>query len=347
MKKIFVFAAVILGLLAVGVIILMAFEISGRSTFLRMPWAGATLAERYTFKGDEIDAVSINLSYESVHLYVSDSDEIIVEDYRPSWDMDRKAKVTQQGASLSIEGAKNGLMFGIHYGYVNVYLPKSWNGEFYAKVVSGQVTGGENEFSFSNLQVESSSGSIHFNQVKSAEDIRLSSVSGSVNTGIVEAAGDIWLNTSSGAVRSTGATCEKLMAASISGSVTIDTVDVTTFDLDSTSGGVRIFGGSGSGKIRSTSGLIQVVLEQVNGDITASNTSGGIRISLPKASNFSFAGTTTSGSIRTPFDDSLSFDSRGKKANGNYGTGSDFAVKASTLSGSIKIDWSVQEENNR
>lgn len=168
--------------------------------------------------------------------------------------------------------------------------------------------------------------------------------------------GSLTLSTISGAIESEGVwQLASLTARTVSGEISLNTVDAAMIRLSSTSGAVKVKKATGhmelhsvsgavkvdeaegSGSFKTTSGGVRVKFTKLSGHVDASSISGGVRLSIPTEASFEFEGRSVSGNISTGFDSNLTYQRR-NKAHGFVGIEPYYHVKASSTSGGIHVN---------
>lgn len=84
------------------------------------------------------------------------------------------------------------------------------------------------------------------------------------------------------------------------------------------------------------SGDIRIFLDELQGGLDISTTSGDVSLQLPKTASLSLHFSSTSGECVTFFDEELSFNKKGNKAEGQHG-GGEHSIDVSTVSGDLSI----------
>lgn len=287
---------------------------------------------------------TLNLFYDKnsndIYFYESDSDQIIIEEYaNKELSEKEKTKVTEANGMLTLDSPKrnSGIVFlGINnkHGYVNVYLPASYQGDLNVSALSGEI---ESQIDLMlgkdvDFAASSTSGDISLLKVE-AQNADISSVSGELS--IVSIAADTDVSTTSGDVDIS--TCEgNCNVSTVSGCVEINSI-AGEMDINTTSGDIIAEGILGGGDASTVSGDIRFLFTGLNKDVDISTTSGEVSVYLPENSALNFEGSTTSGDIQTFFDDSLSFNKKGNHASGVYGNGEKVNLGIGTTSGDIVI----------
>ncbi len=312
-----------------------------------------------------------------IDFYKGDSDKMIIKEYMfDGVTDDNFAIITTNNISgkVKVESGRKHytvMIFGIMYGSerVEVYLPKDYHGQIQAATSSGNVSCTHDMELSGDFKIKTSSGDIKLKEV-SAASISLTTSSGNIrmdkadgNRTFTASSGDIVIlggkgdssaSTSSGTIDISNIE-GSFKASSSSGDITL--IDVvgngrigTTSgvirlknmtgnveDAKSSSGDIMISNLTGAVDAQSTSGGINIKFNEVTGNITASASSGDVRISMPKDRAFSFTANTSSGDIYTWFDGSLRYNKRGNEAEGIVGNSPEFDVRISTTSGNVNM----------
>lgn len=360
MKKIIILLISILSVIVISLSLFIAYAISygsnvnkGNSTFFN----NAELANTQTIEMKDIDKIDIVYNQDDILIYTSESDKVVLEEYMKRWDEGAFAKIVQTDGLLQIQsGNRNHSgLFNTNYSYVKLYIPESYNGELAIKSSSGSIAQYNEKLSLAELVLQTSSGSINFQNITSSGDITAQSNSGSINMGTISATGNFDSKTSSGSIHvksleSATVNCNansgsiglsNIVASEIvigcsSGSIQLESV-VGKMSLSSSSGSIAV-SGSGNGNFSSKSGSIFLDLNNVNGNITAEASSGNIKLNLPKNLEFHFNANTTSGGIITSFEDKLSYNKKGNLASGIIGENPIYKIIINTSSGGISVN---------
>ncbi|MCL2051409.1 MAG: DUF4097 domain-containing protein [Lachnospiraceae bacterium] len=277
---------------------------------------GANAALRHTTNIRITEKTSLDVSAFSENIYFlkSDTDELIIKEYYRN--KNKKADLRHSDQTVTIRGEQqiNISILGFVAGErIEIYLPENYAGNIKASISSGNI---KSDFNFmaQQLSFEANSGSISLNSL-TAGNINVRASSGTIR--IIELIGDAEIRANSG-------------------SIVIDRID-GFLDVNASSGTVRIANLSGGIKVQSNSGSIRISVKELDGNISATASSGSINIELPKDSAFNFSANTGSGRVRTDFDSSLSYNSRGNSANGTVGTAPEYDVIVKANSGSVRV----------
>jgi DUF4097 and DUF4098 domain-containing protein YvlB len=300
---------------------------------------------------DEKTALDLTAYSENIFFLQSDSDELVIKEYYHQ--ATKKADIRKSGNSVTIRCEQEyGILswgMGKENDRIEIYLPAHYAGSMNVKVSSGAIKSDLN-FTGESLSFASNSGSIHLNDLTAAAvNIKASSGSikaadiagaatvksnsGSVAISRIEGPADI--NSSSGSIKIGELKGDATVKAN-SGAITIEGLEGLA-DIEASSGSIKVFGVIGSVTAKANSGAVRIEVDELKGNVSATTSSGGVNIDLPKNSAFQFSAETSSGSIKTDFDASLSFNSRGNKASGTVGGDAAYLVSAKANSGSVKV----------
>lgn len=242
---------------------------------------------------------------------------------------------TSDSSELIIHGKRiNRFNFFIpsKWGYVELYLPKSYQGSLVAKTSSGDVKITDDQ-TLDTLSFSSSSGDVETGRVF-ANEIQLSSTSGSIQAD--ELSGILTLDTSSGDITLHKGSGDGTFSSS-SGEINVEEYS-GTFQAKTSSGDILISADRGSGTANSSSGTIDLSVKNIAGNLSAESSSGELSLQIPSDSSFQFRADTSSGDIRTFFDSSLSFNKGWSSASGTVGDSGDFKITMTTSSGDITVN---------
>lgn len=272
------------------------------------------LANEITFSLESISEVTISYDEEKVTFYEGESNELTVKEYMTKKKSSYYAKTKQSGDCIKIsEGGKPLLKDGFSR-YIEVYFPASYQENLTVTTTDGNIDISEMKLSLNNLRIDSTSGRIRLNDVE-ASKIHLSSTSGILELGCLNA-DIITIDTTSGNV-----TCKKMDG----------NVNYTT-----TSGNIDVKSAIGFGNYKANhSGKLNVVYDEVTGDLSFFNKNDSIIVTLPADLDFEFAATTKNGSITTSFPECVSVD--GRTASGTVGNHPAVTVKMETKNGDIEV----------
>lgn len=214
--------------------------------------------------------------------------------------------------------------------------------EFTLKDASFLTTSGStripNNITADNLSISSSSGSIKLGGYVTANDLSAKATSGSIRSSMdIKVDGNINLNTSSGSIHvDKDITAKEIYVGTSSGGIRLENVNVEEYDLESSSGSIKVNSISGGCSAKASSGGIHLALANPNGDIYINTTSGSIKVALESSLQFNLTAQTASGGIRTNF--ATQKNERGNQAIANIGDNPTVSITAKASSGGIRIE---------
>ncbi|RNL81600.1 DUF4097 family beta strand repeat-containing protein [Halostreptopolyspora alba] len=165
------------------------------------------------------------------------------------------------------------------------------------------------------ISVSGQAGDVDVRDVRA--DVSVDLTSGSARLDNVE--GDMNLETTSGAIRASGSG-ESVRAVASSGGITLDGVDATSLETDTTSGSVDISGTFDTADLDTTSGSLELRTTGEFRIIEARSTSGAIDLGVPQG-GYDIGGDSTSGDR----DIGVERDGDGPR------------IEATTTSGSLRV----------
>lgn len=199
---------------------------------------------------------------------------------------------------------------------------------------SGNVTLGSIDLA-TGFEFGTSSGNITVNELK-ADSARFSSSSGDKKINSLEVNGDVTFETSSGKTALDSIRAGKVSFHSSSGDFTAGLISASELTSGTSSGKVNIGSLDGSANLSSSSGDISLIFQNPGLQISASSSSGKIKLSLPPDSQFTLNARTGSGAIISDFAlDNVKTDKRSLR--GSMGDGGT-KIDLSTSSGDISIN---------
>lgn len=287
----------------------------------------------YTIEG--LGNIDIGYISDSVNIYNSDSEDIRVVEYMSKQpDEDALTKVKTTSNSIEIKSGSRKMFFGYFISYVDIYLPKSFNGDLSIITTSGNIEVFD-ELTVKDCNISSVSGPIKCEKI-SGENLEVQTTSGSISLTEVNVVNDCNIQSTSGPVKSEKITGDTLKVQTTSGSIKLTEVDAL-HELVSISGSLNIESASVGGKYHTTSGSVTSNFTAVEKDITAESTSGDVRLTVPTGS-FDFGASSTSGGIHTGFESDLE-KVRDHEFKGTVGDSPTYNLKIKTTSGSIKVNY--------
>lgn len=320
---------------------------------------------------DASDLQKIAAEYRSdgVTIFYHDNNTVRLMEYmsfEPT--AEQRARISNNNGVLTITGGERPRnVIGFYMVKVELYLPESYRGALEMTTSSGSQSCGE-ELILSEFSAKASSGSLKYDSI-TAESVRLLNGSGAIKAD--EIIGKTEISSKSGSITCSGIEGETIDIDATSGSLrvgnikgeqnirqssgsahigssvgnqTIDktsgSITVESFDgfqkITTSSGSIRCLDGRGGGSYSSTSGSISVEFNECpTQDIEMNASSGGLRLTIPEESKFSFTADTANGSVSTYFDKLIS--TRGDTRSATLGE-PEFELSMRTTTGSIKVN---------
>lgn len=361
MKSVLIVVISIILVIAIGLAVVMGLLIAGKLPQNAFDFSPTLeLANRQTFDAASLSQVSISYRSDSVELYVTDGDEVVLEEYFSNWKEEYLARTSINSGHLQISQGerRSGISFGFFSwnSKIKLFVPRQWLGSLSAETSSGSIRC-EDSLQLASFSAKASSGSVRIASVQSAGAITLSASSGSVHAENLDAEGDITLSASSGSIRIGTAHGANIYAEGSSGSIQFENAAGAivrakassgsikfgrldgAFDLKNSSGSIRVESGTAHGTATGSSGSIRVSLSALDGDVSLQGTSGNVRLAVPNGTAMHFSASTTSGSISSPDDDALSYNQKGNQASGSFGASPQHHVNLQASSGSVRLEW--------
>lgn len=331
-------------------------------------WEGAcTLKNTREIDVTQVSDLKMNFVGTGYDIYLepSQGQKVILEEYF-SYDpkQEQFASVENGGKTLAIHGNTTRgdyfFNFGINRaGYVKLLVPPELFSQLDSLVIKNSSGGISLEFSQQELaetmnlkllELSTSSGDIKAPFLR-ADTGKLNASSGQLKIGACE--GDFSMNTSSGCIwlescvgnlelnsssgdKKIGSCVGDLETEASSGDTEIETCR-GYLSANASSGTIKVRALAGGADIQTTSGGINLTVEELLGDISLKGSSGGVTLSLPQNSSFIFDAQTSSGSIHTYFDEDLSYNKKGNQAQGIVGTDAAYSIRCGFTSGSVRV----------
>ncbi|MFA9398344.1 MAG: DUF4097 family beta strand repeat-containing protein [Clostridiaceae bacterium] len=255
----------------------------------------------YSASLDGVDQIKLDLVSYDVVVYPSDDKELKVIQYSSQEiGEDDKLIISKDGDSLSIKEPNKNFSFSF------------FNFESFTRKVELYLP---KEY-VKDLDVNTTSGDIFIDS-----DITLTSLDST------QVSGDF---------TSKNINVDDISVISTSGDIEIEDVLTKSYTIKTISGDVNINSISGSGKVGSTSGDIEIEYSDIAEYASLNSVSGDIDIIVPDAISFEFDGNSVSGDIDSDFD--LNYKNKnGNKAAIQNGEAPYKKIDASTTSGDINI----------
>jgi lia operon protein LiaG len=259
-----------------------------------------TVQKEETISVEGIEKIKMDFSSENIVITSTDDDAVrVVESAGRNLRDREKFSAVRDGSNLDISQGQDRMfmnIFGINMNRkVELFVPRS-----YAE----------------SLEIQLNSGNAIFANSMSVKKIDSSIDSGNFEAGTLIVSGEASIKTDSGNVK-------------------ISSLDSQAYDINVTSGNIRIDHLKGSGAIKNTSGNIIVDLLDITEYADVRATSGNINLGLLRDMNFEFEGYTASGNISADFG--VMYQSDKKHATGKVGVEPYKKLSVEATSGNIGI----------
>ena len=282
----------------------------------------------------EIKKSSTNDVELSVTGGLADDMEALKETLRVSASVGTLSIQQEKKAGISVSYAAS-CLFGLKVGkysagiVIHVAVPEQFE-KIKVKSISGDIVA--NDISSGSFLVEAVSGDISVDQLNTKQ-CELNSKSGDIKTNN-SSAKTLLIHTGSGDVGVEDCQADELLASSISGDVNVIACKADKMDVVSISGDIKAeFDKSAQCRAKSTSGDCKVTIgNQV--DAVVSSTSGDVNVRYIGEIGLEMALSSTSGDVSAVCG---GINSKGKKKVQERFGEPDSKLKASTISGDIKV----------
>lgn len=272
---------------------------------------------------EHINTIAIVYGSEEIGLFKGNTDSLIIKEYMSRDNSNYYADLLHSGNELTIKRGRRPIgLFNTFHARVEVYIPISNTNNITIKTSSGSIEA-MNEYIFSTINIESSSGIISVNSI-AADRVSLKASSGDIYCETIK--GNTVIKTTSGDIN----------LSSIDGDISVET----------SSGCMELNMIAGTITAETSSGSIDCSIAENAGDISLTTSSGNVNLNLPRNYSFNFSSKTSSGMLSTPFSEKLFSPVSDKKSvqgviRGNGGSENtlDNNINIKTTSGSIKVNW--------
>jgi hypothetical protein len=280
----------------------------------------------------EINTIEIECFQEDVYFVQSESEELIINEYRSASASNGPATVVKQLDKLIITGKDTGVPNSKkYYSREEICVPTSYCGSLSVTVVNGHIDS-EIGLSLTKLHASSNSGDIRLKEV-TAEVIEVVTQSGLVV--VDKADGERNIQSSSGYIKISGGSGDSEVS-SVSGGITLINTS-GLLNVNTSSGGLLITSLNGGGLIHTNSGRIDYTLQEVTESVDINSNNGDVTVQLPDKVSLHFMAYSTSGNINTFFDEHLTSE-KTNQAMGSIGENPAYAFRITTISGDINVN---------
>ena len=265
---------------------------------------------------ENIDTILVHYNSERITLLKNNTNTITLKEYMSINNSSHYAQISNSGNELVIKAGRRPAMRNFR-AHVEIFIPVS-NKNITIRTSSGNITG-ENEYTASTMNFNSSSGDISINSI-TANNIKFTASSGNIQCNNTN--GNTFIKTNSG----------NIIFNSVNGDVS----------SESSSGRIEIKQTTGSLTANTSSGNINCSITENAGDVSITTSSGSVILAIPENFAFNFLSRTSSGRLRTPFSDKLSSPLTDRDSvQGIIGenTKEPKNINIRTNSGSITVNW--------
>jgi len=285
---------------------------------LHMPFlswsSSAELIREDTFDLRDLTGLTVQGRSEDIRVTLVPGDALTVRQYgNPN--KDAAFTDSRAAGSLTLKVPNRNWFDWFNWGekYLEIELPASYAGNLELSTISGGVHCPDG-FQLRALTLATTSGGIELGAC-SVDSLTLSTVSGGIRLDTATVTGDANLSVTSGGVRLGSLSCRSFDIGTVSGHISVETAL------------------SGAGRLHTTSGGISAAGVAVNGTVTVSTVSGGVKLSLAPGVNCDLKLSSVSGGLHG----NVPLDRNGHKASGTIGTGGPL-LSVSTTSGGITMN---------
>lgn len=209
---------------------------------------------------------------------------------------------------------------------ITVRLPKKLYRELKINTASGGVDITDENVTAEKFDLNTASGNITVRAF--FEELRIKTASGNVSV----------CNTSDNASK-------LLKINTVSGNVNVSDYKADKYSICSVSGKTEYIGASGEGDISVTSGMVDVVYDEWNGDLKIGAVSGNVKILFPEGSGADVRFDGVSGFVKTDLGgEQGKFMNLGKGTNGAFGGANKHNVSVNLVSGTVTLAQKTSEE---
>ncbi len=314
-------ALVGLALIAIGVLALI-FN-STQPVFQLFSGNTSAFDEGQTVSGDQISSIEVNSSSPTVTIVAADREDI---DIRFHGEVSSNLK---NSFKLDVETKNDKLK-------ITIKRPNrtSWF-NFGMTIMNAKLVVEVPEKMFETITIHSSSGKVILEELQ-AENYNINASSGSILLSNIVAQKELRLVSSSGAIKGYQIKANTVHARASSGAITLENQQSEKTNVSTSSGSISIINSEGEISASASSGAINIHNVQLNGNIHATTSSGGVTIKLQEApsATVDFKGSSGRGSITIP---GFSFEQNsGNNMYGKVGSG-DYEITVRTSSGGFTL----------
>lgn len=258
-------------------------------------------------KDEKVDLKNIdkiNVDFSSSNIIIKTTEDInlrIIQKSAKTLTESEKFQIIKTNNEITIKKGNsikfsNIFSFGNNQEIIEVYVPKNYNSDMDFETSSGNIEF-DSDIELGNVNCEASSGNLFSNCNLRVKDINLEVSSGNIS---------------------------------------FEALLTNSYNIDASSGNIKINSLAGSGKLKTSSGNIKIQYKDITEESEATASSGDIDLVIPEGLSFEFSGECSSGKINSDFE--LNYkDKKHNEATGKVGSAPYKKIKARTSSGSINV----------
>ncbi|MDR0641178.1 MAG: DUF4097 domain-containing protein [Treponema sp.] len=270
------------------------------------------LAHTETVELGGIENLSINYGHHTVILRESETADLVLKEYMNRDNPRYYARISRSGGTVQIQRGRRPLFFWNWKVKVEIYLPRSFQGNLRLSNSSGSLSADVDLLDYRSIDVNVNSGTVFLKNI-SGGSVSVHVASGEMDIGAL--GGNSFVSVSSGRLRIGSITGEenrvkvssgRLRIGALeghgilelsSGNMAIDRVRGRV-EVDISSGGLELGDFSGKGAFNISSGNLTLDLRDLEGDLHFLLSSGRVDVTIPKAIPFNLDMVTRSGTVR-------------------------------------------------
>lgn len=248
------------------------------------------------------------------------------------------AKISTSSGTLTLEHGFSwrSASLGASSGTVRLTGPLTLEGDAGVTTSSGSVR--LQDLTAASARLKTSSGTLSVDgKLILTGDLDASTSSGALRlSGEVQAA-RMQVSTSSGTLTLGDVRADSVRGKTSSGRIRITKLESASFDLETSSGGIQADALTGGGRLKSSSGSINMGTLRPTGNVDARASSGGVKLHIPTDLAFTFNAHCSAGSIKSN-DYSLYYQGKNNKTATYTHREGGPVVSVETTSGSIGLN---------
>lgn len=333
MKLLIIFSLMMLSVFTTSIFFIIVYSINTRRYKANNQFKGE-LVNSQVLTLENIEAIEIIGFLEDIYLVESDSDELILKEYKARRANHSELATTEvKENTLFITGNPSPIQnTKKQYRREELWIPSSYHGKLSITVTGGNIHGKMN-LMLKNINLSSESGDITLQSV-TAEEIRVSTQSGLIS--VERAEGKRIFQSTSGYIKVSSGGGDSVVSTT-SGGITL-TNTTGQLDVKSGSGGLLITAKKGWGNINTNSGRVDVTLFEGQEPFTINTVSGDILLQITDNISCDFRAACEHGNINTFFDEQVIQSENGRVVTGSLGDAPTCMILLTSVSGDILVD---------